>query len=125
MPTADTFTVPPPTAAAALMAFWIADALLEMPSPSAPKVVISKFVAGMLGSGGSASAETPTTTESNAIRRAVTRYIALLGHQRPRRMECPRKITLDPANILPHERDPLQETRAQKYMPGHGHREEG
>src|SRR5271155_3405331 len=59
MPTAATTTVPPPTDAAALMVLWIAVALSVAPSPTAPKAVALKLVAGILGNGGSACAVAP------------------------------------------------------------------
>src|SRR5581483_8132190 len=46
-----TVTVPPPAVCAALSAIWIADVLSVFPSPFAPKVVMSKEPAGIVGSG--------------------------------------------------------------------------
>ena len=44
-------TVPPPAVWAALSAIWIAEVLSVLPSPLAPKVVMSNEPAGIVGSG--------------------------------------------------------------------------
>ena len=49
-------TVPPPAALAALIAFWMAVVLVAIPSPTAPKLVMTKVWLGMTGKAGSAQA---------------------------------------------------------------------
>ena len=78
-PAAGISTIPPAElVAAALMAFWIAVVFVLMPSPTAPKLVTLKILAGLLVGKGGGKTASANLAEPSRIRQERVNFVELI-----------------------------------------------